>query len=218
MNDHATHRRPVSWLEPVLLLAVASLIVWLGFAGQSSSGQDHQQANSRMLAQADMFQRQLESLQAKASHYLNNAPRQYDHYFRDTTISHAHLQTDIDLLETQVQALISLRSMQPTDNGRRAEPALIQLQQQWAAFGRDLQEQLGVDPEMPRLEWAARHITEEARPLITSVTDLRGALQGSVQAAETAGAQRPSWAWPAFAAWLLAMLAWFGMRVRRRQA
>jgi hypothetical protein len=194
---------PASWLELVVLLGLLTLIVWLAFVRPVGIAPDGHDGSARLLAHASILERQLHDLHTKASHYLDNAPREYEAYFRDTTITHQHLRTDLQALDRGIQTLINAEIdkddpslVQNHDNSRPDALSIAQLQQEWNDFSRGLEEQLGVDPEMPRLEWGARHIVEALDPVIATVAATREQLQSSTALSTAPGVTAPAWAWP----------------------
>jgi hypothetical protein len=222
MSHGKTPGIPASWIELIVLLGLLTLVVWLAFARPLGTAHDSHDGSARLLAHASFLEQQLNDLHTKAGHYLDNAPREYDAYFRDTTITHQHLRTDLQALDRGIQSLINAgidkddpSLVQNHDNSRPDALSIVQLQQEWSDFSRGLEEQLGVDPEMPRLEWGARHIVEELDPVIATVAATREQLQASTALSTAPGVTAPAWAWPVFLGWLVLFLAWFGLRVRR---
>lgn len=222
MNDGNSPAKPASWMELIVLLGILGLVVWLAFARPPGADQDHDLDKAGLAAHATLLEQQLQDFHAKASHYLDNAPREYDAYFRDTAISHPHMQIDVQSLDRAVQVLIESgptadegeAQRELTENPQLNESPVFQLGRQWKDFREGLDEQLGVDPEMPRLEWGTRHITEELNPIIATVAQTRQQWQASSASTGATTAATPAWAWPALAAWLLLILIWFGWRVR----
>ena len=217
-------RKATPWIELSVLLIALTTIVWSGF--DEPSQVDHNRAASAALTvQVSGLHQQLESLLDKASHYLENSPREYDAYFRDTEITDHYLRSDLDAMTGNVEVLTSLldardparnASMHPDEELISALP-LEDLDRAWGTFIAGLNEQLGVDPDMPRLEWGAQHIVDEIRPVMTALESTQLALTSpSPESTDmTTPAGTATWAWPALAAWVLLMLVWFGARARR---
>lgn len=210
------------WLEFVSLIILLLLIVWLGFHHDDSSV-GHLHATAQVMSEASLLGGQLDALEEKATHYLENAPRDYDNYFRDAEIIGPHLTTEVSLIHHGMSQLINLGD-DPEDNTRVQAAGnhtglddfpLASLEMNWLAFQRKLDEQLGVDPDMPRLEWGYRHITEEIGSVRQALTTIESQARDQLESSRTTMAEsssRPGWAWPALLGWILVMLAWFGLR------
>ncbi len=223
MIKTTTSSKTATWVELVVLLGALTLIIWLGFARPPvAESNTHQTEAAQLLAQTSLLGHQVQGLLSKAAHYLEHAPRGYDAYFRDSVITHSHLQTDLTTLDLGMQTLIDAGT--ETIASRNSSPdrienglPLAQLQLDWKAFRDGLDEQLGVDPEMPRLEWGARHIVEAMDPVIAGIGDIREGLQAATAPTSGPGAAPPVWAWVGFSAWLVLILSWFGWRVHRNR-
>ncbi|TVQ28994.1 MAG: hypothetical protein EA370_15860 [Wenzhouxiangella sp.] len=215
-----TKRKTPSWLEILILLSIPVVIVITGFAGPGRSDHNNYTDQAWLLGQVTALERQLDTFTIKAAHYLEHAPRNYDSFFRDSIITHAHLRADLTNLKNSISAVV------PDEDHGFPEPALTansfnqsgmqahiqQVEGTWLAFSRGLEEQLGVDPEVPRLEWGARHIVEESGPLLSSVTSFQEALRGSVAMAAPSAHTARIWAWPALIIWLLVAASWLVWR------
>ena len=133
------------------------------------SGVD-EQARSTLIAlgKTGQIQQQMDVLATAASNYLEVAPREYDDYFRDTKVFHPTL---LALVESLDAGFASLEALPLDTDIRHREVA-----EQWRQFHRRLDEQLGVDPEVPRLEWGAEHIGEALPELHSAVDALHASL------------------------------------------
>jgi|GEM_PF-6641648 len=214
-------RATSQWIELIVLLGMLIVITWLAFARPPGAVPEHHHDSAWLFGHAGMLEKQLQDFQVKAKHYLDNAPRDYDAYFRDSTISHSHLKTDLQSLDAAVLALTgdSAGANDSSDgpaseNTRPSNLPVDRLQEEWTSFQRVLEEQLGVDPEMPRLEWGSRHIVEHLDPVIATVGEIRERSQAAAGSANTPSVSAPAWAWPALLAWMVLVLVWFGRHVR----
>lgn len=223
MTKDQVSGNPALWLEMIALLGAVTLIVWLAFAQPSETTQRPDKQKAWLLGHASLLESQISDFRTKAIHYLENAPREYDAYFRDTTITFPHLQTDLNSLDQGIHALIDA-GFDPdedripnheTDSDQVHIPHMAELRQEWRKFKTGLEEQLGVDPEMPRLEWGTRHISEELAPVISSLEEIRERLQATTALSSTLTDESQVRAWIIFCAWLVLALIWFGLRVRR---
>jgi len=99
----------------------------------------------------------------QAEHYVSVAPRNYPDFFRDVRLYFTSLKNDIDTGEALVQEL-----------ARRHAPFDASL---WHEFRSGLEQQIGDDPERPRLEWAAEFIAGESDPLVQAIGGARAGLE-----------------------------------------
>ena len=147
------------WLELVALVILLFIIIWFGF-DQDDASVDRLHATAHAMSEANLLGGQLDALEEKATHYLDTAPRDYDNYFRDAEIIGPYLTTEVGLIDHGMGQLVSLggaplespRAQTAMYDSGLSELPLDTLEQNWLAFQQKLDEQLGIDPEMPRLE------------------------------------------------------------------
>ncbi len=213
------------WLELLALLFLLFIIVWLGF-DQDDASIDRLHATAHAMSEANLLGGQLDALEEKATHYLDTAPRDYDNYFRDAEIIGPYLTTEVGLIDHGMAQLVSLgadplespRAQAAMNDSGLDELPIETLEREWLAFEQKLDDQLGVDPEMPRLEWGYRHIAEEIDSVRQALSAIESQARERLESSHAAMAEssaRPGWAWPAVVVWVLAMLTWFGLRVNR---
>ncbi|NCO18957.1 MAG: hypothetical protein GW900_02715 [Gammaproteobacteria bacterium] len=148
------------------------IVVGLIHSHAATSGAlDQQQLVGRLLE----LEWDLSALKQQGRNYLDHAPRDYDDYFRDVEIVYPNLMTHVNSLDNRF-AMLTLQAAEIPGS------ELAGLVTGWDEFHGGLQEQLGVDPQMPRLEWAARHITERLPALIEQTSNQRRALDGQAAA------------------------------------
>jgi len=148
------------------------IVVGLIHSHAATSGAlDQQQLVGRLLE----LEWELSALKQQGRNYLDHAPRDYDDYFRDVEIVYPNLMTHVNSLDNRF-AMLTLQAAEIPGS------ELAGLVTGWDEFHGGLQEQLGVDPQMPRLEWAARHITERLPALIEQTSNQRRALDGQAAA------------------------------------
>ena len=210
------------WLELVALVILLFIIIWFGF-DQDDASVDRLHATAHAMSEANLLGGQLDALEEKATHYLDTAPRDYDNYFRDAEIIGPYLTTEVGLIDHGMGQLVSLGG-DPLESPRAqtamyvsglSELPLDTLEQNWLAFQQKLDEQLGIDPEMPRLEWGYRHIAEEIDSVRLALSAIESQAHERLESslpAMAASSSRPGWAWPAVLVWILAILTWFGLR------
>jgi len=148
------------------------IVVGLIHSHAATSGAlDQQQLVGRLLE----LEWDLSALKQQGRNYLDHAPRDYDDYFRDVEIVYPNLMTHVNSLDNRF-AMLTLQAAEIPGS------ELAGLVTGWDEFHGGLEEQLGVDPQMPRLEWAARHITERLPALIEQTSNQRRALDGHAAA------------------------------------
>lgn len=202
----------------VLLIALLAL-AWFT-TGQSGASVASGAESGRLLGQADQLRQQLELLHAKSANYLEQAPRNYDDYFRDTRVIHASLQLDVAALDKTIREDIAMSPGQAGSDG----PARAHLPDEqraaliaaWSEFHDGLVDQLGVDPEMPRLEWGFRHINEQTEPLLTALDEAVAPLRDRVESSGPVKAGS-GLLLGGILVWSILMATWFGLRVRRER-
>ncbi|PKL96867.1 MAG: hypothetical protein CVV18_00115 [Gammaproteobacteria bacterium HGW-Gammaproteobacteria-8] len=159
MNAETRHRI----ITVGFALVPVFIVVWLiqSPAGGAGSLDQHRLAG-RLL----QLEHGLATLGRQARNYLDNAPRDHDHYFRDVEIVYPNLMSQVDSVDVSFDVL----ALEPT---ARSDPGLATLVSNWEAFRNKLDEQLGVDPQLPRLEWGARHIAERLPALSEQISEQR---------------------------------------------
>lgn len=204
------------WVELGVFLILLIIVAWAtaGRAGQSATGAVD---DARFLGQADQVRAQLQVLHTKSSGYLEEAPRNYEDYFRDTRVVHQALLLEITALDEAFNRMIDATRSTSADGAAGspvlAEPQQLALKTAWSGFQEKLKEQLGVDPEMPRLEWGFKHIIERGGNVTTAIDEAVASVQARVDASGP-GAGAAGWTIPAVFAWSGLFALWFGVRVR----
>ena len=151
-----------SKLLPILIAAVLIAGIILVTTPWKSGFDEQERSALIALGKTEQIQQQMGVLAMTASNYLEVAPREYDDYFRDTKVFHPALLALVESLDAGFASLEAL----PLDT----EIPHREVAEQWRQFHRTLDEQLGVDPEVPRLEWGAEHIGA-ALPELNSALD-----------------------------------------------
>ncbi|MGB0514388.1 MAG: hypothetical protein ACPGJE_06070, partial [Wenzhouxiangellaceae bacterium] len=172
-------------------------------------------AAGQLLGQIEQLRERLSALEARSANYLEHAPRNYDDYFRDTKVIHPGLMLEVELLDRAIREEIAAAPTATNPDRAYLDEAPRQaLIQSWQAFRAKLDEQLGVDPEMPRLEWAAEHITGEIGGVLNSADAAADSLRDQGPGGGSTELRRMM---PliAVAAWALVLLLWFAFRAGR---
>ncbi len=137
-----------------------------------------EQQSTRMLTSADALLRELTGLQNKANAYGENAPRDYQSYYRDVALFNEEFEVALSSLKEQNQQ-ISLQ-LEAISSGAAllniSSEKLLNQRLEWGEefnrFVKNYYQALGEDRDEPRLEWAARVIREQAEGLLFEATGL----------------------------------------------
>lgn len=157
-----------------ILIASVLIITLVLITSPWRSGLDERDRSALIaLGKTEQIQRQMDVLATLADTYIEVAPREYDDYFRDTEVLHPLLLALVDSLD---EAFTALAELPLADDIRHAE-----VTEQWRQFRRTLDEQLGVDAEVPRLEWGAEHIHAALPELDSAVEALHASLSANDQ-------------------------------------
>jgi hypothetical protein len=171
MNTESRHRI----ITIAFAIVPVLIVVWLI---QSPAGSAASVERQRLAGRLAGLERELSALGQQGRNYLDRAPREYDHYFRDVEIVYPNLMAHVDSVDASFASLA-------LDAGAVSETELAPLIATWVDFRRGLDEQLGVDPAMPRLEWGARHVAERLPALSERLVAQRQRL--SAESASRAG-------------------------------
>jgi len=173
MNTELRHRIVTIALAFVPVL----IVVWLIQVPAGASGSVERQ---RLVGRLVELERELSAVAQQGRNYLDHAPREYDHYFRDVEIVYPNLMTHVDSVDSSFAALA-------LDGAAWSETERAALVATWKEFRRGLDDQLGVDPEMPRLEWGARHVAERLPALSEQLAEQRQRLSNASGGRVTGG-------------------------------
>jgi len=168
MTRQSRHRLITVAFAVVPVLIVVGLI-------QSHAANSGALDQQRLAGRLFEMEFELSVLQQQGRNYLDHAPREYTYYFRDVEIVYPNLMTHVNNLDNSF-ALLALQAAEIPGS------ELSGLVTGWDEFRRGLEEQLGVDPQMPRLESAASHITGRVPALIKQTSNERRALDGEAGA------------------------------------
>lgn len=216
-NNNTRRTGKTLWMELAILLIVLLVTAWyVDQLDQEASGFTE---IGRMIGTAEQVRAQLQLLGEKSSSYLEQAPRNYDDYFRDTKVIHTIMLQEVSSIDNAIRERLAASPAAARANeqpGRLFLPEASRnhLLQTWTQFSRDLEDQLGVDPEMPRLEWGYRHINSEIGQVMGAVDQALESLNTELEAA-TGLKGNSGLLMLSILAWCLLMLIWFGMRVTR---
>lgn len=150
------------WLDRLLVVAggvfALLLLVLLVEHGRSTQ---RTQVDVDLINDLQKVQGRLEHQLIQGQHYLANAPRDYETYYRDVRLYYPLLLADRLLIDESIgrlhaDAVLNRRGWSPARRTqRRLGERLDVLNQQWDDFQNRMQERLGETLAEPRLEWGA---------------------------------------------------------------
>lgn len=132
----------------------------------------------------------VQSLSMHAMSYRENAPRDYDTYFRDVRLYYRELDRQLERIDRLIDGFSSSRlAMQLTGLNHdympsfdpTTETAIQRLETDWRRFYLGLKERFGDNREEPRLEWGAEFIEQNIGGLREKAVALNHRLEDSVQ-------------------------------------
>lgn len=124
------------------------------------------------------------NLKQKGQYYVQNAPRDYESYFRDVAVFHREMQNDVALLEKKLARVVdaypasdqgfyfAIQRRLYGENWHELTAQIAESESHWALFKQGLNEAVGSNPEEPRLEWAAKYIVNNADELSAKITQM----------------------------------------------
>ncbi len=146
----------------------------------------HQLAYDSVVDIAGRLELTAQQLHMQAMNYKQNAPRDYDTYYRDVRLYYQDLMTDIATFDHVVDIFMSgdFRGemdmpgevLQPEFDPTVAE-VIHALEETWGSYRTGLFEAIGDNPEEPRLEFAAAHNLSNAETLENAAHGLTESLR-----------------------------------------
>jgi len=159
-------RRPAFRLDRALKAALGLFVVMIMLGGGLSLWTIHaMQRDQGALELAARLDHHFTLMIERAEHYKDVAPRNYPDFFRDVDLYYSALREEVETMNWLVADLARA--------GGDVDPDL------WNRFRNGLEEQIGYEPDRPRLEWAAEFIVGESAPLAAAITQARDDLQQS---------------------------------------
>lgn len=134
----------------------------------------HQLAYDAVVDIAGRLELTAQQLHMQAMNYQQNAPRDYDTYYRDVRLYYQDLMTDVATFDRIVDTFMTgdfRGEMAMPSEAMRPEfdptvgAAIHALEETWGGYRAGLLEALGDAADEPRLEFAAEHNTANARVL-----------------------------------------------------
>lgn len=151
---------------------------------------EHQHSDDLLLRLGGQLQITQQSLTMQAMNYKDNAPRNYDAYFRDLRLYFKDFSNDRDHINKIIKAFASeqfpqsltrqqMASTQPLDP--KTKQAAQDLETIWEIFNDTLQVKLGDKVDEPRLEWGSDWILEKHGEIDRATSAMLSALEESVE-------------------------------------
>lgn len=140
--------------------------------------------NSNITHRVGQLNATLNSVSDSSERYLEAVPRDYESYYRDVTIFHKEVMSDIQLLGNEIAHLTSDYE-QFTEAGffpsllglggfdAQLSTSISELQDHWRRYSSGLDQQLGSNKDEPRLEWGAQYIARERSELQASINSVQ---------------------------------------------
>ncbi|MCB1734823.1 MAG: HAMP domain-containing protein [Gammaproteobacteria bacterium] len=182
----------------------------------------HEDAVTSRVAESLDFS--VQRLLAQGQNYLANPPRDYATYYRDVKLYYRDLEQHLDDIETAIHGFATgmlPKRLEGLDDDmelvlpEHVRSRVMALDEHWREYVGRLRERLGDDKAQPRLEWAAQHVVEFTPSLAVEVSDMVQALRSSLNTHQDGISRVNQWVLVFAAAFSLAIVAWFYLRVMR---
>ncbi|UTW45125.1 HAMP domain-containing protein [bacterium SCSIO 12696] len=170
--------RIIAGISFFLFLATALFIAL--FQSHSLAYNDHYH---RVLTSLTQLEQASQRLEQRGAYYLENAPRDFESYFRDVQVYYKNMQSDLQQFEAVLTELeqeqvnyqsglhtigtLGLLSQQTEDT------AFVEdIRNTWKGFKAGVTDKLGSNEKEPRLEWGAEFLVEQGPILSRQITTL----------------------------------------------
>ncbi|WP_223786901.1 HAMP domain-containing protein [Marinicella meishanensis] len=202
-----------------LALVVISLILW--FSNQNIA---QLSADINLSKDLSKLEQLIDLMQEQSTQYDQNAPRDYESYNRDLKVFYTQLQENLASMRQMINQSahhyynrnsttnVLLDSMLLEQNNQ----AFQQMEQALGTFTQGFAEQIGDDPEEPRLEWGNDYILADTAGLFGQIETTHRVFEDLVQAQQKATV-RFNWLAVGLVALLLLLLyVWFNQSIVKR--
>ncbi|MEM9301518.1 MAG: HAMP domain-containing protein [Pseudomonadota bacterium] len=209
---------------------VGFLILVAAFAGLQLRALQIAEGNHRVLGELTQLEAMLPMLADSVSNYVENAPRDYESYFRDVAVFMHDLRANLDRIETEITALedafaarvgvalpAALQGLGGVGDDLAAlDGTVVEARSAWDAFLAGLDEQLGEDEDEPRIEWGAKFVSENLPALDDALMSMSKQYRMFLDNQSALSLSIVRWGLIALLAAGLLGIAWFYRRVIRR--
>lgn len=213
-----------SWRHSLKFQVTAVLLIVTGLFGVSSyyvlNALHLQRQDGALLRLASEMRLIGQQLFMQAMNYKENAPRDFQTYYRDLRLYYRDLLDKTERL-THITRVFSLDPTGASGNGMMAEfseharAAGRQFSRYWMSFDGQLRERLGDNLEEPRLEWAAEHIMANGNELLVQIDRFWAVIEAAAQRRSQAAKRLYRAVLALTALFTVGMLWWFYFRVLR---
>jgi signal transduction histidine kinase len=217
--------RVLHTLRLQITAALLAVMLVFGLAHYFTSMALQKQRDSNILLNlAGKLQLTSEQLAMQGMNYKENAPRDYETYYRDVRLYYRDLMSHVTTFDRISEAFMQ-GSFDPELTGipGMVEPSLSEgtheavqrLQRVWTDYRRGLDEALGPDESEPRLEYAAGYVLDHHDRLQRAADGLMDAYQRQVSRELALINRINRGAWLAGVAMTGGIILWFYLRVLR---
>ena len=181
MSSNRISFRLRAMVAGVFLVLFAVFLFTVTYLYQHSQSQA---AHFSLLSDLSRLESESSNLSSRGEYYVQNAPRDYETYFRDVAVYHREMQEDILRIDEIFNTVLSnYRNEQSRFLGNInrffyssdwAELAtrIEASRENWSNFRSGLARALGEDASEPRLEWGAKFIVDRAGPLSLDLSSM----------------------------------------------
>lgn len=167
-------QRIIPWLQLKVFIGLAGLCLGaLAIIYYVNQVANENYKDLELLSSVKQLNVQAESIKRRANTYAQNAPRDYEPYFRDIVIFYPDFINDLDAFEQRIKditaATNSLSKNTDNINHQQIVSSINNLNNNWNTFRKGLAEKLGPDLKEPRLEWGADYV-QENQSLVNNIT------------------------------------------------
>ncbi|MCX7553207.1 HAMP domain-containing protein [Marinicella sp. S1101] len=202
-----------------LALLIMAAILWFSNRGITQLSTD-----ITLSKEMSNMQQLVNLMQEQSTQYKQNAPRDYESYNRDLKVFFTQLQDNLSTLKTQVESVAHqfYNRSSTTDlllDGMLIEKnsqSFIAMEQASEIFDRGFREQIGDNPDEPRLEWGNDYILNDTSGLFSSISSAHLNFEALVEAQRKATVKFNWLAIGLIGLVMLLLFFWFNQTIVKR--
>ncbi len=202
-----------------LVLLLVFVILW--FSNRSIT---QLSADIELSKEMSKMSQLVESMKVQSVQYGENAPRDYESYNRDLKVYFSQLQENLSTLKQLISQTSHSYYNRNTSTNLLIDAMLVeennqafaQMEQLHQVFEQGFNEQIGDNPEEPRLEWGNNYILADESGLFAQVSTTNMNFEDLVNAQRQATINYTWIAIGLIALLLLLMLIWFNQMIVKR--
>ena len=203
------------------LIVILIVISLLWFSSRIALQVSMDVESSKKIVQAN----QLNGLMTtQAEQYKQNAPRDYESYYRDVKVYYTNLQGNLDNLDELVNSIVFDYFNRNTTTNIILDSALVSknneafraMENSYNNFKSEIRTQIGDNDEEPRLEWASEFITGDETDLLSSMNAVNSSFDELVANQRKSTVTYNYWLMAIFALLMLALMVWFNKEIVNR--